>query len=91
MAERELPCIAGKDVQPDGDDAVNEDDDAEIAVVAALDQRGKRDERGEREPLDVAPGQPHARSSTGRPNRPSGFRLNARIMREKPRMSRIPV
>jgi hypothetical protein len=38
MAQRELPRVAGQNIQTDRDDAVDEYDDPEIAVVGPPDQ-----------------------------------------------------
>ena len=93
MPERELSGIAGQDVQSDGDDAVDEHDDAEKAVIGALDEERQDHERREREPAtSQAAGRglmPAPRSAF--PNSPSGLRKSARIISEKPRMSRMPV
>ena len=75
VTEREQTGIAGQDVETDGDDAVDQDDDAEELVVGALDQEGECGEQGGRKPRCALPEEAHqARSSWCLPNKPSGFR-----------------
>jgi hypothetical protein len=50
MAEGELPSISAKDVQPDCDDAVDEDDNSEKGVIGtAGDDRHRGQGRNDQE------------------------------------------